>query len=208
MAVAAALAATLAVTGCTGSSKAPPVSASAGPTDQTATAGSPPVAGQAPVPAESNPPGDIPDNQAFVTFKPTGGAVALKIPEGWARADNPSGVTFTDHLNTIGVTWQTATTPPSTARATAQDVPELQRTQLAFTLVRVTDVKLPGGSAVRIESQENSQANAVTGKQYRLDVLRYGFFHNGQQAVLLLSSPVGADNVDPWKIVSESFRWL
>jgi hypothetical protein len=201
------------VTGCSGSSKAPPGSTRAGPTatagttDQTAAAGSPAVSGQAPVPAESNPPGDIPDNQAFVTFTAAGGGVALKIPEGWARADGTNGVTFTDHLNTIGVTWQPATTPPSTVRATAQDVPELQRTQLAFALVKVSDVKLPGGSAVRIESQENSQANAVTGKQYRLDVLRYEFFHNGQQAVLLLSSPVGADNVDPWKIVSESFRW-
>ena len=32
---------------------------------------------------------------------------------------------------------------------------------------------LPGGAAVLITFQENSTPNAVTGKQYRMDVLRF-----------------------------------
>jgi hypothetical protein len=159
------------------------------------------------VPAESNPPGDIPDNQVFITYKSDPGAFQVRVPEGWARADATGGVTFTDHLNTVQVTWQPAPTPPSVDRAKSTDVPQLQRSQLAFQLRKVATANLPGGSAVLIDAQENSPPNTVTGKQYRLDVLRYVFFHNGQQAVLALSSPAGADNVDPWKLVSESFRW-
>ena len=53
----------------------------------------------------------------------------------------------------------------------------------------------------------NSEPNGVTGKQYRHDVLRYELFHRGMQVNLTLLSPVGADNVDPWRIVTESLRW-
>jgi hypothetical protein len=192
------------VAGCGGGSTKP----SAGTTNPPAgTSPGASGAGQAPVPAETNPPGDIPDNQAYVVFRSDAGHFGVKVPEGWARADAASGVTFSDHLNSIQLTWQAAPTPPSEQRATAQDIPELKRTQLAFTLKKVSTVTLPGGTAVFVESQENSAPNSVTGKQYRLDVQRYIFFHSGQQAVLALSSPVGADNVDPWKLVSESFRW-
>ena len=38
-------------------------------------------------------------------------------------------------------------------------------------------------------------------------VERYAFWHDGQEAVLTLSGPKGADNVDPWRIVTDSLRW-
>ena len=38
-------------------------------------------------------------------------------------------------------------------------------------------------------------------------VERYSFWHNGIEAVLTLSGPKGADNVDPWRIVSDSLKW-
>jgi hypothetical protein len=41
----------------------------------------------------------------------------------------------------------------------------------------------------------------------RQDVQRYTFWKNGNQVVLTLSGAVGADNVDPWHIVTDSFRW-
>src|SRR5437016_1761173 len=52
---------------------------------------------------ETNPPGDIPDNQAFVTFTPPAGGYSIKVPEGWARTDNAGGVSFTDKFNTVQV---------------------------------------------------------------------------------------------------------
>jgi hypothetical protein len=205
IALAGVFAAALAVTGCTGraptSTSNPPVPSGAPPGSE-----APATPGQAPVPPEDHPPGDIPDNQAFVAYRSAGG-FQLKIPEGWARTDGPRSVNFTDRLNAVEVSWQPAATPPTVDRVKTLDVPELQRGRPAFTLGHVATVSLPGGAAVRIDAQENSAPNSVTGKQYRLDVQRFVFYRNGTQAVLALSSPVGADNVDPWKVVSESFRW-
>jgi hypothetical protein len=93
------------------------------------------------------------------------------------------------------------------SNATATEVPQLRKIERAFRLGGVTSTSLPGGKAVLITFQENSAPNSVTGKQYRLDVLRFELFKSGVEAVLTLSSPVGADNVDPWRTVSESFRW-
>lgn len=41
--------------------------------------------GTVPGPAESNPAGDIPDNQAYVTYTPAQGGFTVKVPEGWAQ---------------------------------------------------------------------------------------------------------------------------
>ena len=89
----------------------------------------------------------------------------------------------------------------------ASDVPALARTELAFALRSVTAAKVGGSPAVLVTYQANSQPNAVTGKQYRLDVLRYELARTGEVVALTLSSPVGADNVDPWRTVTESFAW-
>jgi hypothetical protein len=39
-------------------------------------------------------------------------------------------------------------------------------------------------------------------------VERYVFVHKGTAVVLTLSGAKGADNVDPWKTVSNSLTWL
>ena len=78
---------------------------------------------------------------------------------------------------------------------------------LAFRLRSIRAVTLHGGGAVEIVYQVNSTPNAVTGRQYRLVIERFEFFRNGRAAVLTLSSAVGSDNVDPWRIVSQNFRW-
>ena len=63
------------------------------------------------------------------------------------------------------------------------------------------------GPAVLIEYQANSDPNPVTGKQYRLDVLRYELYKSGSEVAITLLSPVGSDNVDPWRIITESYAW-
>jgi hypothetical protein len=47
----------------------------------------------------------------------------------------------------------------------------------------------------------------VTGKRRTDAVERYLFFHHGREAILTLSGPKGADNVDPWRIITDSLRW-
>ncbi len=166
-----------------------------------------PVASESPVPAESNPPGDIPDNTQFVPYHSKGGGFTISVPEGWARATTKTSVSFTDKLNTIAVSWVSAATAPTTASATSTEVPQLKTTERAFKLVGVSSTTFPAGKTVLISFQENSAPNSVTGKQYRDDVLRYELFNNGQEVVLTLTSPVGSDNIDPWRIVTQSLQW-
>jgi hypothetical protein len=80
-------------------------------------------------------------------------------------------------------------------------------TTRAFQLKSVTTASLPAGPTVLIEYQANSDPNPVTGKQYRLAVLRYELYKNGSEVAITLLSPVGADNVDPWRIITESYAW-
>ncbi len=163
---------------------------------------------EAPVAPENNPPGDIPDSQVFVSFKPANGTFEVKVPEGWAQSGPDSNVAFTDKLNTVTINMNDNSTQPTVERANAVEVPQLAQSEPAFQLVETTQVSLPGGPAVLIKYQKNSPPNQVTGKKYRMDVLRYEFFRNGVQVNLTLESPVGADNVDPWNTISGSFKWL
>jgi hypothetical protein len=161
---------------------------------------------ESPAPVENNPIGDIPDDTVSVTYRSDAG-FRFKVPEGWARTTKRSSVRFTDKLNTVSASWMPASSAPTVASAKQTEVPQLELSELAFKLQGVKTVSLPGGNAVLLTFQENSRPNAVTGKQYRLDVQRFEFFSNGTEAVLTLSSPVGADNVDPWRLISESFAW-
>ncbi len=195
--------------GTTQNSPTTPAVASTGgrsPASATSSAASP-LPDQSPVPPESNPPGDIPDNTAFVPFRSAAGGFRISIPEGWARAETHGSVSFTDKLNSITVAWRPTSSAPTTGSAKGVDVTDLQRSVLAFRLKSVASTSLPAGPAVLIVYEANSAPNPVTGKQYRLVVERFELFHHNEEAILSLSSPVGADNVDPWRTVSESFGW-
>ncbi len=212
--LAAALATVTLFAACTGGPNtiAPPTGPTRSPTGGTHTpeptpSRRSPAPAESPVPAESNPPGDIPDSTAFVPYRSKAGGFKISAPEGWARTTTSSSVTFTDKLNTIVVSWQPASTAPTVASANATDVPQLRKETRAFRLGKVGAASLPAGKAILVDYQVNSEPNKVTGKQYRLDVLRYELFHNGTEGVITLLSPVGADNVDPWRIVTQSFGW-
>ena len=68
---------------------------------------------------------------------------------------------------------------------------------------------MPMAKAARRRSTWLRSANsAVTSKARQNAVERYVFFHGGRRVTLTLSGPKGADNVDPWRTVTNSFRWL
>jgi hypothetical protein len=77
----------------------------------------------------------------------------------------------------------------------------------AFQLGLITEIDLPGGHAVKITATLNSAPDPVTGKQLRLEEDIYLFYRNSTEAMLQLWAPQGADNVDQWKRISESFQW-
>lgn len=190
----------------TGASPPPPRSSAAGPpTPAGATA--PPAtsgAGQAAVPVESNPPGDIPDNVAFVDYRNAAGGYAFTYPEGWARTEDGTAVTFTDKLN--GIQADTAGLPPDLTvdAVRRQEVPRLQQTQPAFELKAVEPVTLPAGQGVRVVYRRNSAADPVTGRQVRDEVESYLVAKGSGHVRLDLFGPVGSDNVDAYRTISRS----
>jgi hypothetical protein len=157
--------------------------------------------------AEVSPSGDIPDNQAYVAYSPSGGGYSVKVPEGWARTASGGAVTFSDKLNSIRMETTSAQGPLSVARAQSSEVPKLSKTVKGFANAKVSSVSRSAGSATRITYLADSTADPVTGKVRRNAIERYVFFHGGRDVVLTLSGPKGADNVDPWKIVTDSLRW-
>jgi hypothetical protein len=155
---------------------------------------------------EKNPPGDIPDNQVFITYRSPLG-YSLKIPEGWARKEGPSGVSFEDKYGEIEVVVSQTTSAPTAVSVKAAEAPALVKSGHAVKIVSIKDVKLPSGPAVQIAFTSNSEPNPVTSKQVRLESERYLIAHDGKLVSLTLSAPAGADNADQWKLMADSFRW-
>ena len=197
--------------GCSGASGAPSTSTSApAPGSASATQPSPSPGTShsqvAAVPVESNPPGDIPDNLAFVNYANATGHYTFSHPEGWAQTGSAMAVRFTDKLNGVAANSVAATAAPTVASARSVDVARLQQSVPAFQLRTVTGVALPGGRAVRIVFRRNSDPDPVTGKVYRDEVEEYLLFGSGRIVRLDLYGPVGADNVDAYRTMSQSLR--
>lgn len=158
------------------------------------------------MPAEKNPPGDIPDNLAFVAYTNAAGRYTFTHPEGWSETTNGSTVTFTDKLNGVQALTGGATAPPTVASAKSQDVPALRSSQAAFELRDVQAVTIPAGKGVKIVYRRNSAPDAVTGRQYRDEVERYEIVAHGREVIVELFGPVGADNVDAYRTMIQSLR--
>jgi len=155
---------------------------------------------------EKNPPGDIPDSQVFVGYtSPVG--FTIKIPEGWARSEKSASVSFVSKLDGVFISVSSVTVAPKIGWVTANYLPRLIKSGHAVKIRKVSSVKLPGGTAIRIIYSSNSLPNPVTNRKIRLENNRYLFFRRGTLAALDLYAPYGADNVDQWRLMSRSFRW-
>src|SRR5436190_6015027 len=86
---------------------------------------------------EVNPPGDIPDNQAFVRFSPARAPFSVKVPEGWSRTGGGSSVTFAANLNSVTVEYRRAAGAVTAASARRGDVAALARSAKRFKLASV-----------------------------------------------------------------------
>jgi hypothetical protein len=171
----------------------------------------PPTSGAAstaekPVPAEKNPPGDIPDSQVFIDYISKDG-FSLKVPEGWARTDRPDGASFVDKLDGVVLTRSNAAQAPTVESVRKDYLPAIQKESRAAIIDSVKAVRLPAGKVIHVAYESNSAPNEVTDRQVRLENQRFLFFKDGKLVTLELYAPFGADNVDQWKLISESFRW-
>jgi len=155
---------------------------------------------------EKNPPGDIPDSQVFVKFQSPLG-FSMQTPEGWSRTERKNGVLFADKFNSIDVDINSAGTAPSVPSVKSEQALVLVKMGRAIKIKTIKSVNLPAGPAILIDFESNSAPNQVTNKQLRLESNRYLLFRNGKLATLELAAPKGADNVDQWKLIAQSFRW-
>jgi len=186
------------------STPAPQAASATGASSSTASSS---AAGAAPAGTETPPPGDIPDTTAYVAFRPSSRQYEVKVPEGWARTIAPTVVFFTDKLNVVSI-YTVKAAAPTVASARAVEVPAIKRPLHGFALTGVSVVSRPAGTAVLVRYSADSRPDPVTGKVYKDTFERYEFYKNGTEAVMLLGGPAGADNVDPWRTITNSFRWL
>jgi hypothetical protein len=166
----------------------------------------PALSAETAVKPEINPPGDIPDSQVFVTYASPSG-YSLKVPEGWARAEHGEETVFSDKYNRISVTVTPLAGKLDMALIKGELLTRLQETGHAPKVGKLRTVKLPAGEAFEVAYTENSAPNPVTNKQIRMENERFYLSQGGKLAMLDLSAPQGADNVDQWKLISTSFRW-
>jgi hypothetical protein len=165
------------------------------------------VQGETPVAPEKNPPGDIPDSQVFITYYSVDGQYQLEVPEGWARSAQGADVSFIDKLDAIKVAITQASAAPTAASVRTNEVAALLKSGRAVQVDKIQDVQLLSGAAVLVSYSSNSDPDPVTGKQVRLENNLYLYFKGGRVAALTLWAPLGADNVDQWQRISQSFRW-
>jgi hypothetical protein len=152
---------------------------------------------------EKNPPGDIPDDQVFVSYTSSAGGYSLKVPEGWARSEKGFNVGFIDKFDGVAVMVDAVATAPTVSDIVAK----LEKSERGFKITSAKEIRLPAGPALLIKYESESEANPVTNKRVRLEDEAYVFYKNGKRATLILWAPAGADNGDQWKLISESFRW-
>jgi hypothetical protein len=189
--------------GCGGSSKGSATSSSSQPA-----AGTPaPEAGAAlAADARSAATGDIPDSQNFLTLKDVHLRVGMIYPEGWTILESASGVSIKDKNNLVHIAVSSGPAP-TTASVQAQ-LAALQRSTPGLTAGAPQAVALKSGPAVKATYTTQSAPNPVTGKQVTLNVVRYELAHAGRVAIIDLGTPTGVDNVDAYKRMAQSFRWL
>lgn len=152
-------------------------------------------------------PGDIPDNQVFVAFASADGTYSVKVPEGWARTETGGVVVFSDKYNSVTIGSSASTAVPTVDNVKTSGLTDVS-SDPTFRLIDVQPITRKAGEGVLATYEIGSVPNPVTGKSALLAVERYVFSHKGTTVVLTLSGAKGADNVDPWKVVSDSLTWI
>jgi hypothetical protein len=165
------------------------------------------IVAEKPVAPEKNPPGDIPDSQVFVKYASSQGGYEMEFPEGWARTTRGSNVIFTDKFDGLSVTVTNAAGPPNVESIRKNQAELLKKTGRAVRIKGIKDIRLSNGPALLMVYQSNSEPDPVVNKQVRLENSSYFYYKNGKLAELRLWAPLGADNVDQWDRISNSFRW-
>jgi hypothetical protein len=155
--------------------------------------------------AASTAAGDIPDNQNFLTYTNRAGGYAISYPEGWARSGTGDQVHFRDKSNTIAV--QVVRGPAATPASVDRQLAQQAATDPCLSPGKAASVTVGPNQAVKVTYTTQGAKSPVTGQRPKISVDRYVYSKGGRVATVDLSNPVGVDNVDAYRMISESFRW-
>ncbi len=156
--------------------------------------------------AKSAATGDIPDTQNFLTMSDPQLRVAMLYPEGWTVKQSSRQVSISDKNNLVRI--DLAAGAPPTLASVGAALTALKSSTPTLTAGAEQTVKLKSGAAIKLTYRTQSAPNPVTGKQVTLTVDRYVLAHAGHVATVDLGTPVGVDNVDAYRRMIESFKWL
>jgi hypothetical protein len=156
---------------------------------------------------ESNSAGDIPDTQVFVPFTPATKLFTVSVPEGWAQTTDGVATVFTDKLNAVRIEMRPALVPLTSDTIRRQELPAVETSSPGYRFGAISVVQRKSGPVFLVAYQITSPPNQVTGKSGVDAVERYEFWRDGHEAILTLSGPLGADNVDPWRTITDSLQW-
>jgi hypothetical protein len=90
-------------------------------------------------------------------------------------------------------------------KGSANDVTFQEKANTVHVVVR--NGAAQGKPGVKSTFTGRSAPDPVTGKRLPLTIDRYEFPKGGKVAVVDLVTPVGVDNVDAYRLISESFQW-
>jgi hypothetical protein len=155
--------------------------------------------------AASTAQGDIPDNQQFLTFQNRPAGYSIKYPEGWARSGSGANVSFQDKSNTMTIVVKPG--PQPTTASVTQDLKQQATSDPCLSPGTPQTVTVGPNQAIKVTYTTQGPKSPVTGQRPKITVDRYVFYKNGKVAVVDLANPVGVDNVDAYRMISESFRW-
>jgi hypothetical protein len=156
--------------------------------------------------AKSAATGDIPDTQNFLTLTASRLRVSMLYPEGWTVQEGASRVTISDKNNLVRISLSNG--PAPTTASVRSQLAALARSTPTLTAGTPKAISLKSGPAVKATYTTQSAPNPVTGKRVTLTVDRYVLAHGGRVAIVDLGTPVGVDNVDAYRRMIESFKWL
>ncbi len=155
--------------------------------------------------ARSKATGDIPDSQVFLSFTNQSAGYSMRYPEGWARRGSGADVTFQDKDNIVHVVVSRG--PAPTGAAVLATLARERQSLPSLAYGAPSSATIRGAAVVKVSYSTLSPPNPVTGKRVQLLVDRYVYAHAGKVATVDLGTAKGVDNVDAYKMMSQSFRW-
>jgi hypothetical protein len=155
--------------------------------------------------AASTASGDIPDNQQFLTYKNSAAGYGISYPEGWARSGKGDAITFQDKSNTITIKVAQGSQP--TTASVASELKQEATSDPCLSAGTPQSTSAGPNQVIKVTYTTQGPKSPVTGQRPKITVDRYVYFKGGKVATVDLATPVGVDNVDAYRMISESFRW-